>query len=74
MGRPIGSVTRSTMRDASDHLLAGLLFDDAGYRMVLTHATKASIRYRYYVSSPHLHGESKIRSGRIGLPRSSGQY
>jgi site-specific DNA recombinase len=59
MGRPIGSVTRSTMRDASDHLLAGLLFDDAGYRMVLTHATKASIRYRYYVSSPHLHGESK---------------
>lgn len=51
--------TRSTIRNASDPLLAGLLFDDAGYRMVSTHATKASIRYRYYVSSPHLLGESK---------------
>lgn len=51
--------TRSAIRNASDPLLAGLLFDDAGYRMVSTHATKASIRYRYYVSSPHLHGESK---------------
>jgi len=30
--------------------------------MVPTHATKAGIRYRYYVSLPHLHGESKIAS------------
>jgi site-specific DNA recombinase len=50
---------RSTIRNASDHLLTGLLFDDAGHRMVPTHATKAGIRYRYYVSLPHLHGESK---------------
>src|SRR3979411_2394506 len=27
--------------------------------MVPTHATKAGVRYRYYVSLPHLHGESK---------------
>jgi hypothetical protein len=27
-------------------LLTGLLFDDAGHRMVPTHATKAGIRYR----------------------------
>ena len=54
--------TRSTMRNASDHLLTGLLFDDAGHRMVPTHATKAGIRYRYYVSLPHLHGESKTAS------------
>jgi hypothetical protein len=27
--------------------------------MVPTHATKAGIRYRYYVSLPHLHGESR---------------
>jgi hypothetical protein len=27
-----------------------LLFDDAGHRMVPTHATKAGVRYRYYVS------------------------
>ena len=54
--------TRSTVRNASDHLLTGLLFDDAGHRMVPTHATKAGVRYRYYVSLPHLHGESKTAS------------
>jgi len=53
---------RSTTRNASDHLLTGLLFDDAGHRMVPTHAAKAGIRYRYYVSLPHLHGESKTAS------------
>jgi hypothetical protein len=46
----------------SDYLLTGLLFDDAGHRMVPTHATKAGVRYRYYVSLPHLHGESKTAS------------
>ena len=51
--------TRSTIRNASDHLLTGILFDDANHRMVPTHATKAGIRYRYYVSLPLLHGESK---------------
>ncbi len=54
--------TRSKTRNASDHLLTGLLFDDAGHRMVPTHATKAGVRYRYYVSLPHLHGESKTAS------------
>jgi hypothetical protein len=39
--------------------LTGLLFDDAGHRMAPTHATKAGIRYRYYVSLPCLHGEAK---------------
>jgi hypothetical protein len=51
--------TQSTIRNASDHLLSGLLFDDAGHRMVPTHVTKAGIRYRYYISLPHLYGESK---------------
>jgi DNA invertase Pin-like site-specific DNA recombinase len=54
--------TRSTVRAASDHLLTGLLFDDTGHRMLPTHATKNGIRYRYYVSLPHLHGESKTAS------------
>jgi site-specific DNA recombinase len=54
--------TQSKARNASDHLLTGLLFDDAGHRMVPTHATKSGIRYRYYVSLPHLHGESKTVS------------
>src|SRR3984957_7681596 len=54
--------TRSTTRNASDHLLTGLLFDDVGHRMVPPHATKAGVRYRYYVSLPHLQGESKTAS------------
>jgi site-specific DNA recombinase len=63
---------RTTMRNASDHLLTGLLFDDAGHRMVPTHATKAGIRYRYYVSLPHLHGESKTATlGSLSRVRAS---
>jgi hypothetical protein len=38
------------------------LFDDAGHRMVPTHAAKAGVRYRYYVSTPFLHGEAKTAS------------
>ena len=49
---------QSTARNGSDHLLTGFLFDDTGHRMVPTHA-KSGIRYRYYVSLPHLHGEFK---------------
>jgi site-specific DNA recombinase len=50
---------RTVVRSKSDHLLAGLLFDEAGHRMIPTHATKAGIRYRYYASAPVLHGEAK---------------
>src|ERR1700731_374312 len=53
---------RTIVRNKSDHLLTGLLFDDAGHRMVATHATKAGIRYRYYVSTRVLHGEAKTAS------------
>jgi site-specific DNA recombinase len=31
---------RTIVRNKSDHLLTGLLFDDAGHRMIPTHATK----------------------------------
>jgi DNA invertase Pin-like site-specific DNA recombinase len=51
--------TRTSIRNAGDHLLARLLFDDVGHPMAPTHATKAGIRYRYYVSRPCLHGEAK---------------
>jgi site-specific DNA recombinase len=50
---------RTSIRNPGDHLLTGLLFDDAGHRMAPTHATKAGIRYRYYVSLPCLHGAAK---------------
>jgi site-specific DNA recombinase len=53
---------RTIVRNKSDHLLTGLLLDDAGHRMVPTYATKAGVRYRYYVSTPFLHGEAKTAS------------
>jgi site-specific DNA recombinase len=53
---------RTIVRNKSDHLLTGLLFDDAGHRMIPTHATKAGVRYRYYVSTPCLHGATKTAS------------
>src|SRR5260221_373100 len=53
---------RNHAKTKSDHLLTSLLYDDAGHRMIPTHATKAGIRYRYYVSLPHLKGESKTTS------------
>ena len=58
----INGLTAIHAKTKSDHLLTGLLFDDAGHRMIPTHATKAGIRYRYYVSLPHLNGESKTAS------------
>jgi site-specific DNA recombinase len=56
---------KTLTRQKSDHLLRDLLFDDAGHRMIATHATKAGVRYRYYVSQPGLHGEA--RTARLGL-------
>jgi site-specific DNA recombinase len=53
---------RTIVRNKSDHLLTGLLFDDAGHRMIPTHATKAGVRYRYYASTPVLHGEARTAS------------
>jgi hypothetical protein len=49
---------KTLTRQKSDHLLKDLLFDDAGHRMIATHATKAGVRYRYYASRPSLHGEA----------------
>src|ERR1700736_3269838 len=53
---------RTVARNRSNHLLTGLLFDDAGHRMIPTHATKAGVRYRYYASTPVLHGEARTAS------------
>ena len=61
---------KTLTRQKSDHLLKDLLFDDAGHRMIATHATKAGVRYRYYVSQPGLHGET--RTAQLGsVPRVS---
>jgi len=55
---------KTLTRQKSDHLLKDLLFDDAGHCMIATHATKAGMRYRYYVSQPGLHGDA--RTAKLG--------
>ena len=52
-------------RSRSNYLLSGLLYDDTGHRMAATHATKAGIRYRYYVSLPLVHGQSGVIVGTV---------
>jgi site-specific DNA recombinase len=42
---------RTRTNAKSKSLLAGLIYDDAGNRLVSTHATKNGKRYRYYVTS-----------------------
>jgi DNA invertase Pin-like site-specific DNA recombinase len=56
---------RTVTRQRSVSLLAGLLFDDAGHPMVATYATKNGVRYRYYVSQPHLRGQAKLSSSSV---------
>jgi DNA invertase Pin-like site-specific DNA recombinase len=59
---------KTLARQKSGHLLKDLLFDDAGHRMVATHATKAGVRYRYYVSQPGWRGADS--PAWIGVPGS----
>jgi site-specific DNA recombinase len=56
---------RTVIRNKSAALLCGLLFDDAGHPMAPTHATKNGVRYRYYVSQPHLRGLAKSSSSSV---------
>lgn len=52
-----------TARNKSDAPLRGILFDEAGNPMVPTHTTKQGVRYRYYVSEPHLRGHATPPAG-----------
>jgi site-specific DNA recombinase len=45
-------------RHGSDSLLMGRIFDGRGNRMTPTHATKAGVRYRYYISTALIQGET----------------
>lgn len=55
--------TRNTTR-RSQALLSGLIFDDRGNRMTPVHATKGTIRYRYYQSWVLNHGQ-KEKAGSV---------
>lgn len=52
----------SSAREPS--LLAGLIVDDAGDRMIPTHANKRGRRYRYYVSQTLIKGSAPDGAGR----------
>ncbi len=41
----------------SDSLLIGRIYDDRGNRMTPSHVRKGAVKYRYYLSSPLLHGQ-----------------
>src|SRR6202048_5577039 len=55
MGRRPGPTNhhenRTRTNATNKSLLAGLIYDDAGNRLVSSHATKNGKRYRYYVTS-----------------------
>lgn len=60
------AVVRRTASNAKvPSLLAGLLVDDHGKRLLASHASKAGRRYRYYVSSPPSRGEDARDAMRI---------
>jgi hypothetical protein len=54
----------TTARAKSESLLIGRIYDDRGSRMSPSHARKEGIKYRYYVSSPLLHGQA-ARAGSV---------
>jgi len=58
---------RSRSNAKSTNLLAGLVYDEAGNRLVSSHATKNGKRYRYYVTSEGS-GRSAPSSPKLRLP------
>jgi site-specific DNA recombinase len=60
---------RTRTNAKSQSLLAGLIYDEAGNRLLSSHATKNGKRYRYYVTS-HQTGRSVASAnlGRLRLP------
>jgi hypothetical protein len=55
----------TVMRGQSEALLIGRIYDNRGNRMIPSHVRKGGIKYRYYLSSPLLHGQP----GRSGSMR-----
>src|SRR5258705_10307352 len=53
-----------TLRTSSSALLMGRLFDDRGNGMTPSHTCKQGVRYRYYLSSALLQGQTQ-RSGSV---------
>lgn len=52
-------VAHTTRRSNSEALLMGRLFDDRGNGMTPSFTVKKGVRYRYYISTPLLHGQAE---------------
>jgi hypothetical protein len=60
---------RTRTNAKSQSLLAGLIYDEAGNRLVSSHATKSGKRYRYYVTSrPNGRSVTSANLARLRLP------
>ncbi len=60
---------RTRTNAKSQNLLAGLIYDQNGNRLVSTHANKAGKRYRYYITSEGSHrGTTTTGKPRLQLP------
>lgn len=53
------------VRERSDALLIGRIYDDRGNRMTPSGAKRGGARYRYYVAAPHLQGRPEL-AGSVG--------
>jgi hypothetical protein len=53
------AIARRAARTNTEALLAGRIFDDRGNRMTPSHARRRGIKYRYYLSSALLQGQSE---------------
>jgi DNA-binding CsgD family transcriptional regulator len=53
-------IKRAKTNAKSNSLLTGRIFDDRGNGMTPTYAVKNGVHYRYYISTPLLHGKSDI--------------
>jgi len=59
---------RTRTNAKSKSLLAGLIYDDAGNRLVSSHATRNGKRYRYYVTTQGAARSASLGSARLWLP------
>jgi site-specific DNA recombinase len=60
---------RARTNARSKSLLAGLIYDDAGHRLVSSHATKNGKRYRYYITSQGTgRSVATLNSAKLRLP------
>jgi DNA invertase Pin-like site-specific DNA recombinase len=55
-------------RGKSEALLIGRIFDDRGNRMTPSHARKAGVRYRYYVSAALTQGQPELAGSVSRVP------